>query len=61
MVTADVRDGAAPPARGVPPPHPMFAVWTVVPMTYWIEQAIEKAFAWVAEYGFLIEPWSWPQ
>jgi hydroxypyruvate isomerase len=29
-------------------------------MTF-IEQAIEKAFAWVAEYGFLIEPWSWPQ
>jgi hypothetical protein len=29
-------------------------------VTYFIEQAIEKAFAWVAEYGFLIEPWSWP-
>jgi hypothetical protein len=29
-------------------------------VTFFIEQAIEKAFAWVAEYGFLIEPWSWP-
>lgn len=29
-------------------------------MTFFIVEAIEKCIGWVAEYGLLIEPWSWP-